>query len=79
MGGSGGGFLPSSSNSDAIKNELKQSISGTKNAGYETNVSAFLNDQLIQYNDRDVKGIQGKLDIIKTALEKDIGGTLKLF
>jgi len=76
MGGSGGGFLPSSSNSDAIKNELKQSISGTKNAGYETNVSAFLNDQLIQYNDRDVKGIQGKLDIIKTALEKDIGGTL---
>lgn len=76
MGGSGGGFLPSSSNPDAIKDKLKQSISGTKNAEYETNVSSFLNDQLIQYNDRDVKGIQAKLDTIKTALEKDIDGTL---
>jgi len=76
MGGSGGGFLPSSSNSDSIKNELKQSMSGTKNAEYETNVASFLNDQLVQYNDRDVKGIQGKLDGIKTALEKDIDGTL---
>jgi hypothetical protein len=76
MGGSGGGFLPSSSNSDSIKNELKQSMSGTKNAEYETNVASFLNDQLLQYNDRDVKGIQGKLDGIKTALEKDIDGTL---
>ena len=44
MGGSGGGFLPSSSNSDSIKNELKQSMSGTKNAEYETNVASFLND-----------------------------------
>ena len=76
MGGSGGGFLPSSLNPDAIKDKLKQSISGTKNAEYETNVSSFLNDQLIQYNDRDVKGIQAKLDSIKTALEKDIDGTL---
>src|SRR3989338_3678455 len=76
MGGSGRGFLPSSSNPDAIKDKLKQSISGTKNAEYETNVSSFLNDQLIQYNDRDVKGIQAKLDSIKTALEKDIDGTL---
>lgn len=76
MGGSGGGFLPSSSNPDDIKNKLKQSISGTKNAEHETNVATFLNDQLIQYNDRDIKGIKGKLDSIKTALEKDIDGTL---
>lgn len=76
MGGSGGSFLPSSSKPDDIKDELKKSISDTKNAEYETNVSKLLNDQLIQYNDRDVVGIQKKLDSIKTALEKDIDGTL---
>lgn len=76
MGGSAGSFLPSSSNPDAIKDKLKQSIADTKNAEYEANVSTFLNGQLIQYNDRDVKGIQAKLDSIKTALEKNIDGTV---
>jgi hypothetical protein len=76
MGGSGGGFLPPSSKSTDIKNELKNSMSETKNAEYDTKVSDFLNDQLIQYNDRDVAGIENKLDVIKTTLGKNIDGTL---
>jgi len=76
MGGSKGGFLPSSVKPDDIKKELKDSISDTKNAEYETAVSSLLSDQLVQYNNRDIKGIQKKLDAIKKALEGNIEGTL---
>jgi len=76
MGGSKGGFIPSSVKPDDIKKELKDSISNTKNTEYETEVSSLLNDQLVQYNDRDVKGIQSKLDAIIKALEGNIEGTL---
>lgn len=74
MGGSGGGFFP---NPD-INRQLRESETETRNQQFEAEVSGIINSLLADYNNRDVSVIQGHLDMIKSALEQEIDGTVDI-
>jgi Second Messenger Oligonucleotide or Dinucleotide Synthetase domain len=74
MGGSGGGFFP---NPD-INRQIRESETETRNQQFESEVSGIINSLLADYNNRDVSVIQGHLDTIKSAIEKEIDGTVDI-
>jgi len=74
MGGSGGDFFDSSD----IARQLREIETQTKNQQFESEVSEIINSLLADYNNRDVQKIQGHLETIKHALEKEIEGTLDI-
>lgn len=74
MGGSGGGFFPTSD----VTQQLRETETQTKNQQFESEVSGIINSLLADYNNRDKPTIQGHLDTIKNALEREIEGTVNI-
>lgn len=77
MGGSGGGYFKISDPGELSK-KIRDSEEKTKNQKFETDVSSFISDLLVKYNDRDIVSISNHLDTIKKALEKEIDGSLDI-
>lgn len=77
MGG-GGGFFPSRLKPEEIEKEVKKSLDKTKKEEFDSKISNLINDLLIQYNDRDTKKTQDKLEEIRKIIEEDIGNTVDL-
>jgi len=73
MGGSGGSFLPTkSSDINELKNKLKESFDKTQSSQFETTVNNYLNETLVDYNNRNIKKIEGRLKNIKECISEDI-------
>mgnify|MGYP000918029282 FL=1 len=77
MGGSGGGYFKISDPAELSK-KIRDSEEQTKNQQFETDVSAFISELLVKFNDRDVTSISDHLETIKKALEKEIEGSLDI-
>ncbi len=81
MGGTGG-FFPSKLKPEEIRKKIKESLDKsldeTKKEEFDTNTANLINDLLIQYNDRDTKKTQDKLEEIRKIIEKDIEDTIDL-
>jgi len=77
MGGSGGGFLPKkSSDIDELKSELKRSVDKTQSSQFQTEVNSYLNEILVDYNNRDTGKIEDRLRDIKECISEDIEGSV---
>lgn len=77
MGG-GGGFFPSNLKPKDIQKEVEKSLDKTKKEEFEVKAANLTRDLLIQYNDRNPRKIQDKLDKVKKIIEKDIKDTIDL-
>jgi len=77
MGGSGGGYF-NITRPDELAKKLRESEEESQNIEFETKVSAYINELLTEYNDRDVDAITKHLESIKEALKKEIEGTVDL-
>lgn len=76
MGSSGGGYF--SSKPEDIKKMLNESGNQTDDKEYQTTVDALLSGYLADFNNRDKEAINKHLDVIKSAIEKDIDGTVDM-
>lgn len=74
----GGGFFPSGLGPDQIKDRLKRSLDKTKKEEFDSKIAEILNDLLKQYNDRDSKATQDKLEEIRKIIESIIEDTIDL-
>ena len=77
MGGSGGLF-PKDFNPSTMKKWLRQIEKETLDRAFEAKVSNEINKLLVDYNDRDTDAISSHIDTIKTAIEKEIDGTINV-
>ena len=77
MGG-GGGFFPSDLKPEEIQRKVERSLDKTKKEEFEAKVANFIQDLLIQYNDRKPSEIQDKLNKIQKIIEKDIENVIDL-
>ncbi len=76
MGSSGGGYFRSDPN-DLVR-KLRDSEARTEDAKYEAEAGDLLASLLTNFNDRDREAITRHLEEIKSALEKEIDGTVDL-
>jgi len=74
----GGGFFPSDLKPEEIQKKVEESLDKTKKEEFEVNVANLIRDLLMQYNDRNPRKIQDKLDKIRKIIEKDIEDTIDL-
>lgn len=76
MGGSGGG---GSSIPGKTLGELeREKIARAENEKFQADVNQYIRELFKEINDRDVEGINGHLETLKSALEKDIEGYVDL-
>lgn len=75
MGGSGGGWYRPSRRLGAIE---KTAANSADVAEFETQANRVLQDQLVEYNDRDTAGIKRHIETLQQALESDVEGELSL-
>lgn len=79
MGGGGGGSGWSSwSSKTDIHKILKETESEAKRSEYNTSVNEYLQSMLTDFNDRRTEEIQDHLATIKSALDKEIEGSVDL-
>jgi hypothetical protein len=78
MGGSGGGFFSGKVNPDDLARKAREAEEKTRDAAFDADVSAFLESELTQYNDRDVEGSQKVFQAVKDDLASECGGTVDL-
>lgn len=52
----------------------KEAAKATGASSYEADANSFLQDVVSSYNNRDAEAIQGHLDVLQRAIEKDIDG-----
>ena len=77
MGGSGGGFLPKKTRDiDDLKSELKKSVDKTQSSQFQTDVNNYLNEMLVDYNNRDTVKIERRLREVKECISEDIEGSV---
>lgn len=76
MGGSGGGYWPSSGNN--INELIKSTTDKAASEEYTKETNRYLNSLLQDINNRDVDQIRKHLNTIQSALEKEIGGNLQM-
>ena len=77
MGGSGG-FFSSSSNIENLRSKIDEEKSKIREQTLEIEISKYLNELLVSANDRDIEAINKHIEVIKSALDKDIDGTVDL-
>lgn len=79
MGGSGG-FFHGSGNKDGeeLAKKVRESEAKSRNDRFDAEISAIINDLLIDINNRDTDTIQIHLNQIREALESEIDGYLTL-
>lgn len=76
MGGGGGGFIwPNKTSPDDF---VRRATSETQRSSYQSDSNNYLQDLLVDYNNRDTVAIQRHLDTIVNALSKDIENEVKL-
>lgn len=78
MGGSGGGFFSSGASPEDLARRTRQAEEKARDESFEAQVGELLATELVQYNDRDVEGVQSVFDAVKKDLESDIEGTVDL-
>ena len=61
-----------------VRKKVEESLDKTKKEEFEVNVANLIRDLLVQYNDRNPKTIQDKLDKIRKIIEKDIEDAIDL-
>jgi hypothetical protein len=71
MGGSGGYF---NSNPSDIINDLRAAEDRTRDEAYEAKIADDLTARLVDFNNRDVSGVQRHLGEIEAALGKELAG-----
>jgi hypothetical protein len=76
MGGGGGGFFRTSP--DVLREELRKSEEATGDEVFTAAVSTILTNALGAANERDVPAVQRHLEEIKSALEKELDGSVDL-
>src|SRR5437879_7713289 len=78
MGGSGGGFFGGSTDADDLIRKGRDAEVKASNTEFDSEVSAEISSLHPQINNRDVEAVNTHLDGIKSALEKNIEGTIDL-
>lgn len=78
MGGSGGGFFRGRLDPDKLRDQTRQAEASARDDQFETEVAAFLGNELARYNDRDTPGVNDILDKVKNQLADEIEGTVDL-
>jgi hypothetical protein len=76
MGGGGGGGWVSSRTPEELAQLVRNSEQRSADAGFEVSLSDELAGLLAGYNGRDVDLVRERLDVVKSALEGSIEGTL---
>jgi hypothetical protein len=80
MGGSGGGYstTPPGELGKRIQSIAQEASQAADRGTFDTDVASVIGDALAELNSRDPEKIRKHLDVLKSALEKDIDGTIDL-
>jgi hypothetical protein len=75
MGGSGGGFSPSSLRK--VSRDLQKEQEHSEDQAFDAQVSEMLDDRLAEYNKRNTKAIERHLEDVRSAITESIEGTVE--